>query len=61
MKSLKPFVALTGSMGQGHPGDAAEQQQLVAALLQQCQEQLDRYDTWPPCCKSLSQGHYRCF
>lgn len=42
MKSLKPFVALSGSMGQGQPGNAMEQQQLVLALVQQCQEQLDR-------------------
>jgi hypothetical protein len=44
MKSLKPFVALTGSLTQqGPPGNAAEQQQLALALVQQCQEQLDRY------------------
>lgn len=42
MKSLKPFVALGDSMGQGPPGNAAEQQQLATALVQQCQEQLDR-------------------
>ncbi|WIA28837.1 hypothetical protein OEZ86_011364 [Tetradesmus obliquus] len=45
MKSLKPFVALGDSMGQGPPGNAAEQQQLATALVQQCQEQLDRHAT----------------
>jgi hypothetical protein len=42
MKSLKPFVALTGSMGQGRPSNAVEQQQLALTLAQQCKEQLDR-------------------
>jgi hypothetical protein len=58
MKSLKPFVALTGSMGQGQPGDAAEQQQLAMALVQQCQEQLDRYDTQSACGVPLNPGHW---
>jgi hypothetical protein len=60
MKSLKPFVALTGSMGQGQPGDAAEQQQLVMVLVQQCQEQLGRCDTQPACGVTLSPGHFYC-
>jgi cytochrome c556 len=60
MKSLKPFVALTGSMGQGQPGYAAEQQQLAMALVQQCQEQLDRYDTQPACGVMPSSRHWDC-
>lgn len=44
MKSLKPFVALTGSSGwqQGAAADAAVQKQQVLELSLQCQEQLDR-------------------